>query len=185
MKRRAIVGAQFVPRGHGMALAQPIAPYAARTGRDRALVVRETPPPGAPKPRLLDRVHAAVRTRHYSRRTEKAYVAWPQVSTARACRTTFLPALPKSTGPCYPACRAWSAALRAFQLRGMGETTERLGERGRRRTSAWSRQPSDAAHTTPWATRMTLPCPFGVGMAMTLSLSDSAGNRGLWHLGES
>jgi hypothetical protein len=29
-----------------------------------------------PKPRLLDRVRAALRTRHYSRRTEEAYVAW-------------------------------------------------------------------------------------------------------------
>jgi Phage integrase, N-terminal SAM-like domain len=27
-------------------------------------------------PRLLDRVRAAVRARHYSRRTEKAYVGW-------------------------------------------------------------------------------------------------------------
>src|SRR5437016_1239268 len=26
--------------------------------------------------RLLDRVRAAIRTRHYSRRTEKAYVSW-------------------------------------------------------------------------------------------------------------
>ena len=32
--------------------------------------------PGPPKPRLLDRVRAALRIRHYSRRTEKAYVAW-------------------------------------------------------------------------------------------------------------
>jgi integron integrase len=30
----------------------------------------------AAKPRLLDRVRVAVRLRHYSRRTEKAYVAW-------------------------------------------------------------------------------------------------------------
>ena len=30
----------------------------------------------APKPRLLDRVRAAIRARHYSRRTEDAYVAW-------------------------------------------------------------------------------------------------------------
>jgi integron integrase len=30
----------------------------------------------APKPRLLDRVRQALRARHYSRRTEKAYVAW-------------------------------------------------------------------------------------------------------------
>lgn len=29
-----------------------------------------------PKPRLLDRVRDAVRARHYSRRTEEAYVAW-------------------------------------------------------------------------------------------------------------
>jgi hypothetical protein len=27
-------------------------------------------------PRLLDRVRAAVRTRHYSRRTEEAYLGW-------------------------------------------------------------------------------------------------------------
>jgi integrase len=37
------------------------------------LVVRE-PEPRAP--RLLDRVRAALRARHYSRRTESAYVAW-------------------------------------------------------------------------------------------------------------
>jgi integrase-like protein len=30
----------------------------------------------APKPRLLDRVRAAIKTRHYSRRTQSAYVAW-------------------------------------------------------------------------------------------------------------
>lgn len=29
-----------------------------------------------PKPRLLDRVRSTLRTRHYSRRTEEAYVAW-------------------------------------------------------------------------------------------------------------
>src|SRR5437762_9466004 len=38
--------------------------------------VREAGPVGAPKPRLLDRVREAIRTRHYSRRTEKAYVHW-------------------------------------------------------------------------------------------------------------
>jgi len=27
-------------------------------------------------PRLLDQIRAAIRTRHYSRRTERAYVAW-------------------------------------------------------------------------------------------------------------
>ncbi len=41
-----------------------------------ALAVREAGPAGAPKPRLLDRVRAALRTRHYSRRTEHAYIAW-------------------------------------------------------------------------------------------------------------
>ncbi|HEV8675927.1 MAG TPA: integron integrase [Methylomirabilota bacterium] len=39
-------------------------------------VVRETTPTAPPKPRLLDRVRAALRARHYSRRTEEAYVAW-------------------------------------------------------------------------------------------------------------
>ena len=42
----------------------------------RVALVREPDPNGAPKPRLLDRVRAAVRARHYSRRTEEAYVAW-------------------------------------------------------------------------------------------------------------
>ena len=41
-----------------------------------ALAVREAGPAGVPKPRLLDRVRAAIRARHYSRRTEKADVAW-------------------------------------------------------------------------------------------------------------
>jgi len=41
-----------------------------------ARVVREAGPPVAPKRRLLDRVRDAIRARHYSRRTEKAYVAW-------------------------------------------------------------------------------------------------------------
>jgi integrase-like protein len=38
--------------------------------------VRETTPVAPPKPRLLDRVREAIRARHYSRRTEKTYVAW-------------------------------------------------------------------------------------------------------------
>jgi integrase len=40
----------------------------------RSLMVREGLP--ARQPRLLDRVRAAVRTRHCSRRTEKADIAW-------------------------------------------------------------------------------------------------------------
>lgn len=51
-------------------------PAAARDTVTRALAVRETGPAAAPKPRLLDRVRGAARTRHYSRRTEKTYVAW-------------------------------------------------------------------------------------------------------------
>ena len=37
-----------------------------------AFAVRETNQTGPPKPRLLDRVRDAIRTRHDSRRTEKA-----------------------------------------------------------------------------------------------------------------
>ena len=43
---------------------------------ERLLIVRESRAPEAPKPRLLDRVREAIRARHYSRRTEKTYVAW-------------------------------------------------------------------------------------------------------------
>jgi site-specific recombinase XerD len=39
------------------------------------LAVRESPAPYT-KPRLLDQVRAAIRARHYSRRTELAYVGW-------------------------------------------------------------------------------------------------------------
>jgi Phage integrase, N-terminal SAM-like domain len=42
----------------------------------RPFLVRETTPVTPPKPRLLDRVRAALQARHYSRRTEEAYVAW-------------------------------------------------------------------------------------------------------------
>ena len=38
--------------------------------------VHENSPAEPPKPRLLDRVRSALRSRHYSRRTEEAYVAW-------------------------------------------------------------------------------------------------------------
>jgi site-specific recombinase XerD len=40
------------------------------------LLVCEATPPAPNQPRLLDRVRATIRARHYSRRTEKAYVAW-------------------------------------------------------------------------------------------------------------
>ena len=38
--------------------------------------MREATSPAPNQPRLLDRVRATIRARHYSRRTEKAYVAW-------------------------------------------------------------------------------------------------------------
>ena len=41
-----------------------------------ALAVRETGPAVAPKPRLLDQVREAIAARHYSHRTEKAYIHW-------------------------------------------------------------------------------------------------------------
>ena len=40
---------------------------------------KDTPPMGAPapaQPRLLDQVRNAIRRRHYSYRTEQAYVHW-------------------------------------------------------------------------------------------------------------
>ena len=36
----------------------------------------DAPPYTSPPPRLLDRVRLSIRARHYSRRTEKAYLAW-------------------------------------------------------------------------------------------------------------
>ena len=36
----------------------------------------EIPSPGAPKPRLLEQVRQAIRTRHYSAKTEEAYIGW-------------------------------------------------------------------------------------------------------------
>ncbi len=41
-----------------------------------ALALREPDPPGPRQPRLLDRVRVALRARHYSGRTEEAYVGW-------------------------------------------------------------------------------------------------------------
>ena len=42
----------------------------------RRWLAREAGPPGPPKPRLLDRVRGTLRARHFSHRTEEAYVAW-------------------------------------------------------------------------------------------------------------
>src|SRR3989442_4191463 len=50
--------------------------YPVERGQTRPLAVGERAPEGASRPRLLDRVRGALRARHYSRRTEDAYVAW-------------------------------------------------------------------------------------------------------------
>ena len=42
----------------------------------RRLALRDLGSTGAQRPRLFDRVREAIRTRHYSRRTEEAYIAW-------------------------------------------------------------------------------------------------------------
>ena len=58
-------------------LPAPVSPATVTYSPDPAsFAVRETTPAEPPKPRLLDRVRAALRARHYSRRTEEAYVAW-------------------------------------------------------------------------------------------------------------
>ena len=49
--------------------------YPVEAGKRHAHRTRVVPPV-LPKPRLLDRVREALRVRHYSRRTEEAYVAW-------------------------------------------------------------------------------------------------------------
>jgi len=54
--------------------AYPVLPSGSR--RHLVSTLHEAGPAEPPKPRLLDRVRAAVRLRHYSRRTEEAYVAW-------------------------------------------------------------------------------------------------------------
>jgi hypothetical protein len=46
------------------------------SGRRHARAFHEGAPPEPARPRLLDRVRAAARLRHYSRSTEAAYVAW-------------------------------------------------------------------------------------------------------------
>lgn len=58
-------------RSPSAALRYPASPDHARTA-----AVREHPASEAPKPKLLDRVRQRIRARHYSRRTEQAYVHW-------------------------------------------------------------------------------------------------------------
>ena len=62
----------IIARGSG-SLSYAVAPEGAWAP---ALAVCEADPAAPAKPRLLDRVREAIRARHYSRRTEKAYVHW-------------------------------------------------------------------------------------------------------------
>jgi hypothetical protein len=48
--------------------------YAKEGDHAAGMIVRESTPTGAPKPKLLDQVRQRIRARHYSPRTEKAYV---------------------------------------------------------------------------------------------------------------
>src|SRR5881396_3476085 len=60
-------------------------------------VVREARQPYGQGPRLLDRVRERIRTRHYSRRTEKAYIGGiRRYTTAKYWARTF----PGSRGCC-------------------------------------------------------------------------------------
>jgi integron integrase len=56
----------------GVTTPTPSLHYPPRGDHAAALVVRES----APKPKLVDQVRQRIRARHYSRRTEKAYVHW-------------------------------------------------------------------------------------------------------------
>jgi hypothetical protein len=72
-------GSEKVMPGTLSAARRPGRTYACSLERRRGrlgLAVHETNPTDAAKPRLLDRVRLALRSRHYRRRTEEAYVAW-------------------------------------------------------------------------------------------------------------
>ena len=58
-----------------VSLSQPFAPGSLPASRVRERP-SELPPPANGAPRLMERVRAAVRLRHFSRRTEKAYAGW-------------------------------------------------------------------------------------------------------------
>jgi integron integrase len=60
----------------GVTRPTPALRYATASDHAPVMVVRETAPTGTPKPKLLDQVRHRIRARHYSRRTEKAYVHW-------------------------------------------------------------------------------------------------------------
>jgi Phage integrase, N-terminal SAM-like domain len=71
-----IVWLQGGSRPMAMLGVQPRPPRSYAVAAPARFAVREAGPVAAPKPRLLDRVRQTLRSRHYSRRTEEAYVAW-------------------------------------------------------------------------------------------------------------
>jgi len=60
----------------GVATAVSALHYTVPGDHARSMSAREHVPASAPKPKLLDQVRQRIRARHYSRRTEKAYVHW-------------------------------------------------------------------------------------------------------------
>jgi len=60
----------------GVTSRTPALRYETQGDHAAVMAVRESAPPGAPKPKLLEQVRQRIRARHYSRRTEKAYVHW-------------------------------------------------------------------------------------------------------------
>jgi hypothetical protein len=64
---RAVVDTPVTPARHGALRAGAVVPALGGAG---------VPACVPPKPRLLDQVRDAIRTRHYSYRTEEAYVGW-------------------------------------------------------------------------------------------------------------
>ena len=104
-QRHAIVSAPFRPSKWsvmGQSRAVGTLVYPAEAGNAGTRTVRESVPPVLLKPRLLDRVREALRVRHYSRRTEEAYVAW-------------MSALRLDGPPRLTACLLYRAGLRVME----------------------------------------------------------------------
>ena len=81
------------------------------------LVVRETGLAEAPKPRLLERGRLAIRARHYSRRTEKAYVVQLRGPATRGSRRSP-PATDRNVRPHLGEIGFTHEALKAHRMSG-------------------------------------------------------------------
>jgi integron integrase len=67
---------QTTPRPHGGFAATYTSPGAGSTSPDVPIAPRPAPPPPPSQPKLLDRLREALRSRHYSDRTEQCYRHW-------------------------------------------------------------------------------------------------------------